>query len=183
MRILPTNKSMYNICLFGVYTYPDCLVVQRFSLWMLYLQGDVWICMEVMDASLDKFYQTVFKTGDCIPEDVLAKITYAVSASRNKGMNNYEMWTPACIRLGLKRKNALQIYFTVPAAETTYQDSRMNGIPVPWYIIEFVAIELKQTQNLDSEIPINTKLHSLPILLILTKVMYVISAVTSRYHF
>ena len=47
--------------------------------------------MEVMDASLDKFYQTVFKTGDCIPEDVLAKITYAVSASRNKGMNNYEM--------------------------------------------------------------------------------------------
>jgi len=58
---------------------------------MLYLQGDVWICMEVMDASLDKFYQTVFKTGDCIPEDVLAKITYAVSASRNQGMNNYEM--------------------------------------------------------------------------------------------
>lgn len=44
----------------------------------LFREGDVWICMEVMDASLDKFYQTVHKGGESIPEDVLAKISYAV---------------------------------------------------------------------------------------------------------
>jgi hypothetical protein len=36
--------------------------------------------MEVMDASLDKFYQTVYNNGQSIPEDVLGKISYAVSS-------------------------------------------------------------------------------------------------------
>lgn len=44
----------------------------------LFREGDVWICMEVMDASLDKFYNTVFNKGQSIPEDVLGKISYAV---------------------------------------------------------------------------------------------------------
>ena len=42
-------------------------------------QGDVWICMEVMDTSLDKFYDKVFKLGKTIPEPVLGKIAFAVS--------------------------------------------------------------------------------------------------------
>lgn len=45
----------------------------------LFREGDVWICMEVMDISLDKLYPVVAKqkkTG--IPEDILSKITYAV---------------------------------------------------------------------------------------------------------
>lgn len=45
----------------------------------LFREGDVWICMEVMDASLDKFYQTVIKHNDSIPENVLGKISYAVT--------------------------------------------------------------------------------------------------------
>lgn len=44
----------------------------------LVFQGDVWICMELMDTSLDKFYKRVIDKGKTIPEDILGKITVAV---------------------------------------------------------------------------------------------------------
>ncbi|CAG9767070.1 unnamed protein product [Ceutorhynchus assimilis] len=44
----------------------------------LFREGDVWICMEVMDTSLDKFYSKAYKNGHKIPEHVLGKITFAV---------------------------------------------------------------------------------------------------------
>ncbi|KAG8189508.1 hypothetical protein JTE90_008470 [Oedothorax gibbosus] len=44
----------------------------------LFREGDVWICMEVMDSSLDKFYPKVFHAKETIPEEVLAKIAFAV---------------------------------------------------------------------------------------------------------
>lgn len=44
----------------------------------LFREGDVWICMEVMDTSLDKFYTKVFKNGRRMPEDILGKIAVAV---------------------------------------------------------------------------------------------------------
>ncbi|XP_050302294.1 dual specificity mitogen-activated protein kinase kinase 6 [Anthonomus grandis grandis] len=44
----------------------------------LFREGDVWICMEVMDTSLDKFYMKVYKNGRKIPEHVLGKVTLAV---------------------------------------------------------------------------------------------------------
>ncbi|CAG0921438.1 unnamed protein product [Notodromas monacha] len=44
----------------------------------LFREGDVWICMEVMDTSLDKFYQRVYEKGSRIPEDILGKIAHAV---------------------------------------------------------------------------------------------------------
>ncbi|KAK9299623.1 hypothetical protein QLX08_007423 [Tetragonisca angustula] len=44
----------------------------------LFREGDVWICMEVMDMSLDKFYSKVYKHGRAIPEDILGKIAFAV---------------------------------------------------------------------------------------------------------
>lgn len=44
----------------------------------LFREGDVWICMEVMDMSLDKFYMKVYKHGHAIPEDILGKIAFAV---------------------------------------------------------------------------------------------------------
>lgn len=44
----------------------------------LFREGDVWICMEVMDMSLDKFYTKVYKHGRAIPEDILGKIAFAV---------------------------------------------------------------------------------------------------------
>ncbi|ODM92071.1 Dual specificity mitogen-activated protein kinase kinase 6 [Orchesella cincta] len=45
----------------------------------LFREGDVWICMEVMDISLDKLYPAVFRQNNTgIPEDILSKITFAV---------------------------------------------------------------------------------------------------------
>lgn len=44
----------------------------------LFREGDVWICMEVMDMSLDKFYTKVYKHERAIPEDILGKIAFAV---------------------------------------------------------------------------------------------------------
>lgn len=44
----------------------------------LFREGDVWICMEVMDMSLDKFYANTYKHGRSIPEDILGKIAFAV---------------------------------------------------------------------------------------------------------
>lgn len=45
-------------------------------------QGDVWICMELMDTSLDKFYKHVIDKGLTIPEDILGKIAVSVSTGR-----------------------------------------------------------------------------------------------------
>lgn len=44
----------------------------------LFMEGDVWICMEVMDMSLDKFYDKVYKNNREIPETILGGITVAV---------------------------------------------------------------------------------------------------------
>lgn len=61
----------------------NCLFTVQFY-GALFREGDVWICMEVMDTSLDKLYPAVFrerKTG--IPENILAKITYAVRVTEH----------------------------------------------------------------------------------------------------
>lgn len=44
----------------------------------LFREGDVWICMEVMDTSMDKFYSRVFQNNRRMPEDILGKIAVAV---------------------------------------------------------------------------------------------------------
>ncbi|XP_078450572.1 dual specificity mitogen-activated protein kinase kinase 6-like isoform X2 [Lampetra planeri] len=44
----------------------------------LFREGDVWICMELMDTSLDKFYKKVIEKGLNIPEDILGKISVAI---------------------------------------------------------------------------------------------------------
>ena len=49
----------------------------------LFREGDVWICMEVMDTSIDKFYPIVFKNNRKMPEDILGKITVAVVNALN----------------------------------------------------------------------------------------------------
>lgn len=48
-------------------------------------QGDVWICMELMDTSLDKFYKHVIDKGLTIPEDILGKIAVSVSINGVRG--------------------------------------------------------------------------------------------------
>ncbi|XP_063707214.1 dual specificity mitogen-activated protein kinase kinase 6 [Culicoides brevitarsis] len=44
----------------------------------LFREGDVWICMEVMDTSMDKFYHKVFQNNRKMPEPILGKIAVAV---------------------------------------------------------------------------------------------------------
>lgn len=44
----------------------------------MFREGDVWICMEVMDMSLDKFYTQVYKNNRTIPENILGKIAFSV---------------------------------------------------------------------------------------------------------
>ncbi|CAK8688506.1 unnamed protein product [Clavelina lepadiformis] len=44
----------------------------------LFRQGDVWICMEVMDTSLDQFYKKVKDRGLSIGEDVLGIIAVSI---------------------------------------------------------------------------------------------------------
>ncbi|XP_052900146.1 dual specificity mitogen-activated protein kinase kinase 6 [Anopheles moucheti] len=45
----------------------------------LFREGDVWICMEVMDTSVDKFYPVVYKRpGRTIPERILGRIALAI---------------------------------------------------------------------------------------------------------
>merc|ERR1712025_855265 len=44
----------------------------------MFREGDVMICMEVMDVSLDKFYARAFKINKPIPENVLGKVACSV---------------------------------------------------------------------------------------------------------
>uniref|UniRef100_A0A665TKY9 mitogen-activated protein kinase kinase n=1 Tax=Echeneis naucrates TaxID=173247 RepID=A0A665TKY9_ECHNA len=55
----------------------DCFYTVTFY-GALFREGDVWICMELMDTSLDKFYKKVIDKGKTIPEDILGKITVAI---------------------------------------------------------------------------------------------------------
>ncbi|MED6252718.1 Dual specificity mitogen-activated protein kinase kinase 6, partial [Ilyodon furcidens] len=55
----------------------DCFYTVTFY-GALFREGDVWICMELMDTSLDKFYKKVIQKGQTIPEDILGKITVAI---------------------------------------------------------------------------------------------------------
>ena len=53
----------------------------------IFHESECWICMELMDSSLDKFYKIVyFDRKSFIPESVLAKITVAVSIFKNRAI-------------------------------------------------------------------------------------------------
>jgi len=49
----------------------------------MFREGDVWICMEVMDTSVDKFYAKVFGNGRDMQEWVLGKIAFSVVSALN----------------------------------------------------------------------------------------------------
>jgi len=55
----------------------DCVYTVTFY-GALFRQGDVWICMEVMDASLDQFYKKVKDRGLMIDEDVLGAVAVSI---------------------------------------------------------------------------------------------------------
>ena len=80
-RITATNNPIENkrmlmdldICLRS----SDCPYTVLFY-GAMFREGDVWICMEVMETSIDKFYSKVFKNGGEMPEWVLGKIAFSV---------------------------------------------------------------------------------------------------------
>lgn len=49
----------------------------------MFREGDVWICMEVMDISLDKFYQMKNKQKELLPEMFCAKVALSVAEGLN----------------------------------------------------------------------------------------------------
>uniref|UniRef100_UPI00398F5671 dual specificity mitogen-activated protein kinase kinase 6-like isoform X1 n=1 Tax=Pristiophorus japonicus TaxID=55135 RepID=UPI00398F5671 len=55
----------------------DCLYTVTFY-GALFREGDVWICMELLDTSLDKFYKKVIEKGKTFPEDILGKIAVSI---------------------------------------------------------------------------------------------------------
>lgn len=53
----------------------DCPCIVTFY-GAIFKEGDCWICMELMDTSLDKFYKFIYETlRDSIPENIIGKIT------------------------------------------------------------------------------------------------------------
>ena len=45
------------------------------------VQGDVWICMELLDSSMDKISDRVYQQlQSTIPEEILGKMTVSVSS-------------------------------------------------------------------------------------------------------
>ena len=56
----------------------DCAYTVHFY-GAMFREGDVMIVMEVMDISLDKFYQRAKNTSKSIPEEILGKIAFSVS--------------------------------------------------------------------------------------------------------
>ncbi|XP_077405955.1 dual specificity mitogen-activated protein kinase kinase 6 isoform X2 [Vanacampus margaritifer] len=55
----------------------DCFYTVTFY-GALFREGDVWICMELMDTSLDKFYKKVLEKERTIPEDILGKMAVCI---------------------------------------------------------------------------------------------------------
>ena len=45
----------------------------------LFWEGDIWIMMKEMDASLEDFYKLVYENNETIPEEIIAKIASCVS--------------------------------------------------------------------------------------------------------
>ncbi|XP_065221114.1 dual specificity mitogen-activated protein kinase kinase 4-like isoform X2 [Planococcus citri] len=61
----------------------DCPYIVQFY-GALFKEGDCWICMELMDTSLDKFYKFIYeRLQERIPEIILGKITVATVKALN----------------------------------------------------------------------------------------------------
>lgn len=61
----------------------ECIYIVQFY-GALFKEGDCWICMELMDISLDKFYKFVYhEQHSSIPEDIIGKITVATVKALN----------------------------------------------------------------------------------------------------
>lgn len=96
LKLIKTNSILPVKCIlllvyfigFKASLYALWIFVSCFSLTLTQIlfsfQGDCWICMELMSTSFDKFYKYVYSVlDDVIPEEILGKITLAVSILLN----------------------------------------------------------------------------------------------------
>ncbi|XP_069987890.1 dual specificity mitogen-activated protein kinase kinase 4 isoform X1 [Penaeus vannamei] len=61
----------------------DCPCIVQFY-GAIFKEGDCWICMELMDTSLDKFYKFIYeRLHERLPENMLGKITVATLTALN----------------------------------------------------------------------------------------------------
>ncbi|XP_045127148.1 dual specificity mitogen-activated protein kinase kinase 4-like isoform X1 [Portunus trituberculatus] len=61
----------------------DCPCIVQFY-GAIFKEGDCWICMELMDTSLDKFYKFIYeRMHERLPENMLGKITVATLTALN----------------------------------------------------------------------------------------------------
>ncbi|KAL0278547.1 UNVERIFIED_CONTAM: hypothetical protein PYX00_000343 [Menopon gallinae] len=61
----------------------DCPFIVKFY-GALFKEGDCWICMQLMDTSLDKFYKFIYeKLKQRMPENIIGKITVATVKALN----------------------------------------------------------------------------------------------------
>ncbi|XP_066950222.1 dual specificity mitogen-activated protein kinase kinase 4 isoform X11 [Macrobrachium rosenbergii] len=61
----------------------DCPCIVQFY-GAIFKEGDCWICMELMDTSLDKFYKFIYeRLNERLPENILGKITVATLTALN----------------------------------------------------------------------------------------------------
>lgn len=66
--VMKTNDCPYIVLFYGA----------------LFIEGDCWICMELMDTSLDKFYKYIYERLEAqIPESVIGKISVATVRALN----------------------------------------------------------------------------------------------------
>jgi len=80
----------------------DCPYIVQFY-GAIFKEGDCWICMEIMDTSLDKFYKIVYeRLNKRIPEDILGQVTVATVKALN-----YLKDTLAIIHRDVKPSNIL----------------------------------------------------------------------------
>lgn len=103
-------------------------------------QGDVWICMELMDTSLDKFYKKVIEKGKTIQENILGKITVAVRSVWGFFFPLLDFWLLSLISsTGWILKGSLIIFFpTTPCS--TQKLATVNGRPLfSWAESQFLC--------------------------------------------
>lgn len=78
--LMDLNVNMKAQCNFTVHFYGA-----------FFREGDIWICMEVMDTSLDKFYKAAFAQVGGIPEPVLGRIAYSIVAALHYLKNDHNI--------------------------------------------------------------------------------------------
>ncbi|PSN32230.1 Dual specificity mitogen-activated protein kinase kinase 2 [Blattella germanica] len=87
----------------------------------LFKEGDCWICMELMDTSLDKFYKFIYeKLNQRIPENILGKITVAperIDPQRARGYDvRSDVWS-----LGITLMEVATGHFPYPKWNSVFE--------------------------------------------------------------